>query len=95
MSVWFGRDSYKTMWKRATGGGVAAPPWGVIAKKLCKLYGCGQFEPKYEEIVKNYPLPTHFPEKEMEELYYDELINSLREDEEGIVTISPEKTLGG
>ncbi|TCK06579.1 transglycosylase domain-containing protein [Phorcysia thermohydrogeniphila] len=95
MSIWFGRDSYKTMWERATGGGVAAPPWGVIARKLCKLYGCGQFEPSYDEIVKNYPLPIHFPEREMEELYYDELINSLREDEEGIVTISPEKTLGG
>jgi len=95
MSVWFGRDSYKTMWERATGGGVAAPPWGVIARRICKSYGCGKFEPSYEEIVKNYPLPTHFPEKEMEEVYYDELINSLREDEEGIVTIPTEKTAGG
>jgi len=91
MSVWFGRDSYKTMWEKATGGGVAAPPWGVIARELCRFYGCGQFEPSYDEIVESYPLPTHFPEKEMEEVYYDELINSLREDEEGIVTIPVEE----
>ncbi|WP_163327686.1 transglycosylase domain-containing protein [Desulfurobacterium thermolithotrophum] len=79
MSIWFGRDNYETMWKGATGGGVAAPPWAEIAKELCSKYGCGQFEPPYEEIVKNYPLPTHFPEEEMKEAYYDELINSLGE----------------
>ena len=79
MSVWFGRDSYETMWKGATGGGVAAPPWAEIAKKLCSKYGCGQLEPPYEEIVKNYPPPTHFPEEEMKEIYYDESINSTNE----------------
>ncbi len=80
MSVWFGRDSYKTMWRGATGGGVAAPPWGKIAMETCKKYGCGKFIPPYEEIVKSYPPPTHFPEKEMEEIYYDQLINSLGEE---------------
>ncbi len=80
MSIWFGRDSYETMWQRATGGGVAAPPWGIIAKKICDKLVCGQFTPSYEEIVKNYPPPTHFPEKEMEEIYYDQLINSLGEE---------------
>ncbi|WP_457678560.1 transglycosylase domain-containing protein [Thermovibrio sp.] len=82
MSVWFGRDSYKTMWRGATGGGVAAPPWGEIALKICAKYHCGRFVPPYEEIVKNYPPPTHFPEKEMEEIYYDQLINSLGEEKE-------------
>ncbi|WP_456456625.1 transglycosylase domain-containing protein [Thermovibrio sp.] len=81
MSVWFGRDSYKTMWRGATGGGVAAPPWGKIAMKMCKKYKCGKFIPSYKDIVKNYPPPTHFPEKEMEEIYYDQLINSLGEEE--------------
>ncbi len=80
MSVWFGRDSYETMWERATGGGVAAPPWGVIAQEICGKLGCGQFNPAYEEIVKNYPPPIHFPEKEMKEIYYDQLINSLGEE---------------
>ena len=79
MSVWFGRDSYETMWKGATGGGVAAPPWAEIAKKLCSKYGCGQLKPPYGEIVKSYPFPTHFPEEEMKEIYYDELINSTNE----------------
>ena len=82
MSVWFGRDSYKTMWRGATGGGVAAPPWGKIAMEMCKKYGCGKFIPPYEDIVENYPPPTHFPEKEMEEIYYDQLINSLGEETE-------------
>ena len=77
MSVWFGRDSYKEMWNGAAGGAVAAPPWALIAKKICEIYGCGQFEPSYEEIVKHYPPPTHFPEEEMERIYYDELINKL------------------
>ncbi len=81
MSVWFGRDSYKTMWRGATGGGVAAPPWGKIAMEMCKKYKCGKFIPSYEDIVKNYPPPTHFPEREMEEIYYDQLINSLGEEE--------------
>ncbi len=80
MSVWFGRDSYKTIWRGATGGGVAAPPWGKIAMEICKKYGCGKFTPTYEDIVKSYPPPTHFPEKEMEEIYYDQLINSLGEE---------------
>jgi len=83
MSVWFGRDSYQTMWERATGGGVSAPPWGKIALKLCEKYGCGKFTPTYEEIVENYPPPSHFPEEEMEEIYYDDLINSLEEEEVG------------
>ncbi|RUM89032.1 MAG: penicillin-binding protein, partial [Thermovibrio sp.] len=83
MSIWFGRDSYKTMWPRAAGGGVSAPPWGKIALKLCEKYNCGRFIPPYEEIVKNYPPPSHFPEKEMEEIYYDELINQLGEEEVG------------
>jgi len=73
MSVWFGRDSYETMWRGATGGGVASLPWAKIAKRICSKYGCGQFNPPYEEIVENYPLPTHFPEKEMEEIFYEEL----------------------
>ena len=30
-------------------------------------------------LVKNYPPPTHFPEKEMEEIYYDQLINGIGE----------------
>jgi penicillin-binding protein 1A len=79
MSIWFGRDSYQTLWNRATGGGVAAPPWGVIARELCRLYGCEQFEPSYEAIVRDYPPPTHFPEDEMKEIYYDSLINGLHE----------------
>ncbi|MEO2069083.1 MAG: PBP1A family penicillin-binding protein [Desulfurobacteriaceae bacterium] len=74
MSVWFGRDSYETMWKGSTGGGVASPPWAKIAKKICSKYGCGQFNPPYEDVVENYPLPTHFPEKEMEEIFYEELV---------------------
>jgi len=82
MSVWFGRDSYKTMWRGATGGGVAAPPWGKIAMKICKKYGCGKFVPPYEDIVKSYPPPTHFPEEEMKELYYDQLINEIGEEKE-------------
>ena len=82
MSVWFGRDSYKTMWRGATGGSVAAPPWGKIAAKICQKYGCGRFNPPYEEIVKSYPPPTHFPEEEMKELYYDQLINKIGEEEE-------------
>ncbi len=81
MSVWFGRDSYNTMWRGATGGGVSAPPWGKIALKLCEKLKCGTFTPTYQEIVENYPPPTHFPEKEMEELYYDQLINQLGENE--------------
>ena len=81
MSIWFGRDSYKTMWRGATGGGVSAPPWGKIALKLCEKFNCGRFVPTYEEIVANYPPPTHFPEKEMEEIYYDQLINQLGENE--------------
>ena len=80
MSVWFGRDSYKTMWKGATGGGVSAPPWGKIALKLCEKFSCGKFVPPYEEIAESYPPPTHFPEKEMEEIYYDQLINQLGEE---------------
>ncbi|SMP07099.1 penicillin-binding protein 1A [Desulfurobacterium pacificum] len=83
MSVWFGRDSYQKMWDGATGGGTAAPPWGLIAKKICQLYGCGQFEPPYEEIVKHYPPPTHFPEEEMEKIYYNEWINKLNEPKDG------------
>ncbi|SNR86001.1 transglycosylase domain-containing protein [Desulfurobacterium atlanticum] len=59
MSVWYGRDSYKTLWKRADGGRLSAPPWGKIAQKICSVYGCGKFTPSYEEIVKNdYPLPS-------------------------------------
>ena len=81
MSVWFGRDSYKTMWRGATGGGVSAPPWGKIALKLCEKFECGTFTPTYNEIVASYPPPTHFPEKEMEEIYYDQLINQLGEKE--------------
>ena len=81
MSVWFGRDSYKTMWRGATGGGVSAPPWGKIALKLCEKLKCGTFTPTYDEIVNSYPPPTHFPESEMEELYYDQLINQLGEEE--------------
>ncbi|SMO37121.1 penicillin-binding protein 1A [Balnearium lithotrophicum] len=81
MSIWFGRDSYQTMWRGAAGGVVSAPPWGKIAEKICEKYGCGRFEPPYEEIVKNYPPPSHFPEKEMEEIYYDNLINQLEEEE--------------
>ena len=81
MSIWFGRDSYKPMWRGATGGGVSAPPWGKIALKLCEKFNCGRFVPTYEEIVANYPPPTHFPEKEMEEIYYDQLINQLGENE--------------
>jgi penicillin-binding protein 1A len=80
MSVWFGRDSYKTMWKGATGGGVAAPPWGKIALEMCKKYWCEKFIPPYQDVVESYPPPTHFPEEEMKELYYDELINSLGEE---------------
>ena len=79
MSVWFGRDSYQTIWPRATGGGVSAPPWGKIAAKICEKLGCGRFVPTYNEIVANYPPPSHFPEKEMEEIYYDQLINQLGE----------------
>ncbi len=82
MSVWFGRDSYKTMWRGATGGGVAAPPWGKIAMELCKRYGCRKFIPPYGEIVASYPPPTHFPDKEIEKIYYDQLINSLGEEKE-------------
>jgi len=82
MSVWFGRDSYKTMWRGATGGSVAAPPWGKIALKLCKKYGCEKFNPPYEDIVESYPPPTHFPEEEMKEIYYDQLINSIGEKKE-------------
>ncbi len=89
MSVWFGRDSYKTMWRGATGGGVSAPPWGKIALKLCEKFSCSKFVPPYEEIVKSYPPPTHFPEKEMEELYYDQLINQLGEE-----TSSKEEEVG-
>jgi membrane carboxypeptidase/penicillin-binding protein len=81
MSIWFGRDSYQTMWRGAAGGVISAPPWGKIAMKICKKYRCGRFEPSYEEIVKNYPPPSHFPEKEMEEIYYDNLINQLGEEE--------------
>jgi penicillin-binding protein 1A len=81
MSVWFGRDSYKTMWRGATGGGVAAPPWGKIALEVCKKYGCGKFIPSYQDVVESSPPPTHFPEKEMEELYYDQLINSMGEEQ--------------
>jgi len=79
MSVWFGRDSYKKMWRGAAGGRVSAPPWGKIAMAICEKYKCGRFVPPYEEIVKNYPPPTHFPEKEMEEIYYDQLINGIGE----------------
>lgn len=69
------------MWRGATGGGVSAPPWGKIALKLCEKLKCGTFTPTYQEIVENYPPPTHFPEKEMEEIYYDQLINQLGENE--------------
>ncbi len=59
MSVWFGRDSYKTLWKGADGGRLSAPPWAEIAQKLCSTYGCGKFLPSYDEIVeKYYPLPS-------------------------------------
>ncbi len=59
MSVWFGRDSYKTLWRGADGGRLSSPPWAEIAEKLCSVYGCGKFLPSYEEIVKNYyPLPS-------------------------------------
>ncbi|WP_456396798.1 transglycosylase domain-containing protein [Desulfurobacterium sp.] len=59
MSVWFGRDSYKTLWRGADGGRLSSPPWAEIAEKLCSIYGCGKFLPSYEEIVKNYyPLPS-------------------------------------
>ncbi|WP_456435525.1 transglycosylase domain-containing protein [Thermovibrio ammonificans] len=93
MSIWFGRDSYKKMWPGAAGGGVAAPPWGKIALKLCDKYKCGRFVPPYSEIVANYPPPTHFPEKEMEEIYYDQLINSLGEPQSDNETLS--ESLGG
>ncbi len=59
MSIWYGRDSYKTLWKGADGGRLSAPPWGKIAQQICSIYGCGKFTPSYEEIVKNdYPLPS-------------------------------------
>ena len=59
MSVWYGRDSYQTLWKGADGGRLSAPPWGKIAQQICSIYGCGKFTPSYEEIVKNdYPLPS-------------------------------------
>ncbi len=34
MGIWIGRDSYKSLWKGATGGNTAAPLWGLIAKKI-------------------------------------------------------------
>ena len=82
MSVWFGRDDYEPLWERATGGGTASPAWGEIAEYMCRLIGCGRFVPPAEEIKKRYPPPTHFPEEEMKEIYYDEFINKLGEDEE-------------
>ncbi len=61
MSVWFGRDSYKTLWKGAVGGSVAAPVWAEIAVKVCSKYGCGKFVPSYEDIVSSYPEPLKIP----------------------------------
>jgi penicillin-binding protein 1A len=61
MSIWFGRDSYQTLWKGAVGGSVAAPVWAEIALKMCSEYGCGRFVPSYEEVVKTYPQPSEIP----------------------------------
>ncbi|NIA09210.1 MAG: hypothetical protein GWP10_05610, partial [Nitrospiraceae bacterium] len=61
MSIWFGRDSYKPMWRNAEGGNVAAPPWARIAMDICRTYGCGKFNPSYDEIVNAYPKPTRLP----------------------------------
>ncbi len=59
MSIWFGRDSYKTLWKGADGGRLSSPPWAEIAERVCSVYGCGKFLPSYEEVVRNYyPLPS-------------------------------------
>jgi len=62
MSIWFGRDSYKPLWKRAVGGSVAAPAWAEIAVKICSRYGCRKFVPPYEEVVRSYPEPLNLPE---------------------------------
>ena len=37
MGVWIGRDSYKSLWKGATGGNTAAPLWGKIALDIYPL----------------------------------------------------------
>ena len=37
MGVWIGRDSYKSLWKGATGGNTAAPLWGKIGLDIYPL----------------------------------------------------------